>query len=126
MAIVKLTVLMKDKNNSEFKQVLSQINPTCADAKLAELVTALNSLTTNKISEIWKVVEKYLSPDDDAITPQEILDILNGDYSPVPDDNPVTDEEIRLILEGNYQPVEDEDSWSPDDFVFLAGGLKNE
>ena len=125
MAIVKLNVLLKDKNSSEFKQVLTQINPNCPDAKLTELVTALNALTTNKISEIWKVVEKYLSPDEDPITPQDILDILNGTYTPVPDDDPVTDADIKLILEGRYTPAPDDDTWSPDDFVFIVGGFKH-
>ena len=126
MAEVKLNVYLKDKDSSEFKQVIGQINPNCPDAKLTELVNALNSLTTNKISEIWKVVEKYLAPDSDAVTEQDILDILNGTYTPVPDDDPVTENDIKLILEGNYTPVEDDDTWSPSDFVFITGGLKNE
>lgn len=125
MATVKLNVFMKDKDSGEFKKVIGQVNPACTDAKLTEFVTALNSLTTNKISEIWKIVEKYLSPDDDPITPQDILDILNGDYIPVPDDDPVTDADIKLIVEGSYTPVPDDDTWSPDDFVFIVGGFKH-
>ena len=123
MAEVKLNVYLKDKDGSEFKQVIGQVNPNCPDAKLTELVNSLNSLTTNKISEIWKVVEKYLSPDSDTITAADILEILNGTYTPAADDNPITDADIKLILEGNYTPAPDSDTWSPSDFVFIAGNI---
>jgi len=119
MATVKLNVYLKDKNNGDFKQVLAQINPTCPDAKLVEFVNALNSLTTNKISEIWKAVEKYLTPDDDDfVTAEDIQKILQGTYTPVADDDPVTADDVQLILTGNYTPVPDADSWSADDFQF--------
>ena len=125
MAEVKLNVYLKDKDSGEFKQVICQVNPNCPDEKLVELVDSLNSLTTNKISEIWKVVERYLAPEDDPVTEQDILDILNGTYTPVPDDDPVTENDIKLILEGNYTPVPDTDTWSPSDFVFITGGIVN-
>ena len=117
MAEVRLNVYLKDRNSDEFKQVLAQINPNCPDEKLTELVTALNSLTTNQVKEVWKVVEKYLE-DDDFVSVEEVRKILRGEYVPVEVDDPITRDDVQLILTGNYTPEPDSDTWSADDFIF--------
>lgn len=118
MATVRLNVYMKDKQSDQLKKIIGQVNPNCSDQKLLETVTALNNLTTNTISEVWKAVEKNLLPQEDDVTVEDIQSILDGDFSPLPDDDPVSESDVLLILEGNFEPIPDEDTWSADDFVF--------
>ena len=83
---------------------------------MRELVTSLNSLTTNKVTDIFKIVEKFLSEvaPDDEISVAELSAILRGDY--VPKDDEFTNSDINSILQGTYQPVDDD--FSDSDFIF--------
>ena len=117
MAEVSLNILCKDKKGEEFKQILSYINPNCSADKLRSFAENLNSLTTNKITDIFKVVEKFLSESsaDEEISIQELQEILNETYAPTSDDN-FTNADFAPIFEGNYNPVDDE--FSDADFIF--------
>ena len=95
MAKVKLKILFQDNHGEDFKKVLSYINPDCDDDKLSELVRDLNNLTTNKVKDIHKIVEKFLSSGDEGdITDAELLEILRGDFIPAEVDDPITDADI--------------------------------
>ena len=119
MAKVKVQVNYKDDDGSKFKQVLSWVNPECADADLKNFVNALSNLTTNQVEEVFKIVERFLSETSQQyITVEELQDIIDGKFTPVADDNPVSSQEIQDIVDGNYTPVEDDDALSADDFVF--------
>ena len=119
MAKVKVQVNYKDDDGSKFKQILSWVNPECADADLKNFVTALSNLTTNQVEEVFKIVERFLSESSQQyITVDELQDIIDGKFTPVLDDNPVSSQEIQDIVDGNYTPVEDDDALTADDFVF--------
>ena len=116
MAKVKLQIELKDSGGEDFKTILGYINPNCADDKLREFADSLNNLTTNRVVDVFKIVEKFLSEvaPDDEITAQDLLQILQGQYTPI--DDQFTDNDINLILQGQYSPVDDE--FTDSDFVF--------
>lgn len=118
MAKVKLQISYKDQSGEAFKQILAYINPDCDDANLADFVAKLNSLTTNKVDEVLKIVQKFLSENNsDTITLEEMQAILNGTFQP-DDDEVFTATEINSILDGTFTPIEDDDTWSEEDFKF--------
>ena len=117
MAQVKLQIFFKGKGGEEFKKVISYVNPDCDDEKLVEFVDELNKLTTNKVKDIHKIVENFLS-NTENITAAEILEILNQTYQPKDLQNPITPEEITKILDGEHVPAPDADIFSEDDFKF--------
>ena len=109
----------KDQDGDTFKKVLSYINPNCDNATLRNFVDQLNGLTTNKLEEVFKIVEKFLSDSgEEYISVEDIKKILDGNFSPATDDNPVTSSEIENMLDGEYSPVEDDDAMNADDFIF--------
>ena len=119
MAKVKVQINYKEEDGTKFKQILSWVNPQCADADLKNFVTALSNLTTNQVEEVFKIVEKFLSESNQQyITVEELQDIIDGKFTPVLDDNPISSQEMQDILDEMYTPVEDDDALTADDFVF--------
>ena len=119
MADVKIKMHFKDQDGGKFKQILSYINPNCDNATLRNFVDSLNGLTTNRLEEVFKIVEKFLSDSgEEYISVEDIEKILDGDFTPSADDNPISSDDLQDILDENFTPAEDDDPLVEDDFIF--------
>lgn len=109
MAKVELKVSYKNKTGDAFQQVIGHINPDTPDDDLVAMVNQLNSLTTNTVQEILKIIVKWLNDTGEKYVDLGTLrDIVNGVYVEITDDDPITEQELQDILDGNYSPVDDD------------------
>lgn len=118
---IKIIVWYRDVDRKSFKRTLRYVNPEASDSTVLQCVHNLNSLTTNTVEEVFKVVDQYLIDDaiyedDSFVSAQDVQDILSGDYNPASDDDPITEQDLLDILSGDYTPVDND--FSADDFVF--------
>ena len=109
MANVELKISYKNKTGDAFQQVIGYINPDTPDNELVTMVNQLNSLTTNSVQEILKIVVKWLSNTGETYVDIPTLRrIISGDYVELADDTPITEPELKDIIEGRYTPVSDD------------------
>ena len=121
--MVKVNFYYLAQDGFTYKKTLSYMNPNASDETILQFVQKLNDLTTNKLGDVYKVVNDFLDhsetviqEDDELITAEEIQEIMSGDFVEVYDADGITQIEINSILDGNYQPVEDSDEISQEFF----------
>ena len=119
LADVKIQMQFKGQDGETFKKILSYINPNCDNATLRNFVDSLNGLTTNRLEDVFKIVEKFLSDSgEEYISVEDIKKILDGDFTPSADDNPISSDDLQDILDGEFTPAEDDNPLDDDDFIF--------
>ena len=121
--MVKLQIYYKSADGKKFQRILRYINPSASNSDLKNFVDELNKLTTNEVTEIFKIINRYLDDepvysDDTFISAQDLSQIFNGTFKPAFDDDPISTSDFGLILSGTFQPVADDDSLSASDFIF--------
>lgn len=121
--MVKVNFYYLAQDGQTYKKTLSYVNPNVSDEVILQFVQKLNGLTTNKLGDVYKVVNDFLDQsetviqeDDELISAEEIQKILHGDFVEVYDSDGITEIEINSILNGTYTPTPDSDEISQEFF----------